>query len=285
MDSSTAVTGALPIRDAFASKARTSPRRIADHPFFKFGNGPRNLVIFPSLIDALFPMDLPLAYGQVVYYFGHLRREFTIYGISRKRRLPVGYSTREMAADYAQVLKQIGPSYVIGMSIGGMIAQHLAFDHPELVPKLVLIASAYRMGNEGLQIARRWIPWAKMRMWNQIYEETVDLSFNRFRRFFYNAAKPLIASRMEKAVQDPNDFIISGHAGILHDSWSILPSIQAPVLMISGTQDRFFSEDLFYQMEEKLPAAKLAIFKGGRHGVYEENRTYCSNLLKQWLLN
>ena len=68
----------------------------------------------------------------------------TVYLFSRKRSLPETYSIREMAADQAAAMKAMGISdaHVLGVSQGGMIAQYLASDHPELVGKLVLAVTA-----------------------------------------------------------------------------------------------------------------------------------------------
>lgn len=52
-----------------------------------------------------------------------------------------GYTTRDMAGDYAQMISIDLGGYVeaaIGMSFGGMIAQHFAADYPELYGRLVI---------------------------------------------------------------------------------------------------------------------------------------------------
>ena len=52
------------------------------------------------------------------------------------------YSMREMAADAARVIEHLGgPAIVAGISLGGMISQHLAINHPEHVAGLVLCAT------------------------------------------------------------------------------------------------------------------------------------------------
>ena len=43
----------------------------------------------------------------------------------------------------------------MGMSYGGLIAQHLAADHPELIHRLVIAMSVYRFSEEGNKLEMR----------------------------------------------------------------------------------------------------------------------------------
>jgi pimeloyl-ACP methyl ester carboxylesterase len=53
------------------------------------------------------------------------------------------YTIADMSEDTAGVIKNLnlGPTHIIGISMGGMIAQELAIRHPELVDKLVLVST------------------------------------------------------------------------------------------------------------------------------------------------
>lgn len=250
------------------------------YPFVRFGRGEEKLVVFPPINDALF--SIPEVAWFVYSLFSPFGKKYEVYVISRKRNLPVGYSTREMAADYADALESIGPAHILGASLGGMIAQHLACDYPGYVKKLILVASAHRMGPEGLKIARRWIPWARLGMWKSIYRDTAELSYNRFYQMGCRLAEPYVLGMCRK-IKDPSDFITAGQAGIIHDSMERLGDIRAPVLITGGTDDSFFPEAHFYEMAEVLKEAHLLIFKGGRHGVLEEYRRKCVKVMLEFL--
>jgi hypothetical protein len=53
------------------------------------------------------------------------------------------YTIADMAEDVAGVIKNLnlGHTHIVGISMGGMIAQELAIRHSELVDKLVLVAT------------------------------------------------------------------------------------------------------------------------------------------------
>ena len=64
--------------------------------------------------------------------FGRFARDYTVYVIKRKRGMPPGHTTQDMAADYARAIEgALDPSHVMGFSIGGAIAQYVALDCPE----------------------------------------------------------------------------------------------------------------------------------------------------------
>ncbi len=241
--------------------------------YIRFGKGKGKLVIFPPLNDSLFSAEKFAWYYRHIY--GKLGQQFDVYIISTKRHPPVGYSTRDIARDYAGIIKPLGPVNIMGISLGGMVAQHFACDYAQYVKRLILVASAHRMGPEGLIIARRWIPWARLGLWKEIYEDTIELSYRFSYRILFNLLKPFFGRYLSKSVKDPSGFIIAGQSGIMHDSFDILPQLKMPVLVIAGTQDRFFPEPLFHEMGERLPQCELLIIKGAKHGVFEENKREC----------
>jgi len=64
-------------------------------------------------------------------------------GTGWSRTAPAPFTIGDMAEDAAEVLRGIGagPATVLGLSMGGMIAQELALRHPELVGQLVLVGT------------------------------------------------------------------------------------------------------------------------------------------------
>ena len=129
--------------------------------YIRFGTGPQILVMLPGLGDGLRSMKgtaLPMALMYRVF-----AKEFTVYAFSRKNVLPEGYTTRDMARDQAEAMAQLGieKADIFGVSMGGMIAQHLAIDYPEKVRRLILTVTSARSNPILTESIGEWVSLAK----------------------------------------------------------------------------------------------------------------------------
>ena len=94
--------------------------------YIRFGTGKKTLIMLPGLGDGLRTTKgtaLPLA-----LYYRSLTRDYTVYVFSRKAELPKGHTTRDMALDLKEAMTElrIQRASLVGVSMGGMIAQHFA---------------------------------------------------------------------------------------------------------------------------------------------------------------
>ena len=115
-------------------------------PFIRFGKGPQKLVIFPGISDAFLPIASSMP-QYIPWYYRRYARDYDVWVISRKRGLPAGYTTRDMARDYAAAIEEIGgPVHVMGLSLGSLIGQYLVADFPYLIRGLILSMGSRRVG-------------------------------------------------------------------------------------------------------------------------------------------
>ena len=117
---------------------------INNTDYIQFGTGHENLVILPGLGDGLRTVKgtaLPLA-----WMYRKFAKDFNVYAFSRRNDLHEGTTTEDMAADLKEVMNALGieKTHIIGVSMGGMIAQHFAADYPQMVDKLVLTVTCAR---------------------------------------------------------------------------------------------------------------------------------------------
>ena len=129
--------------------------------YILFGNGKKTMVLLPGLGDGLKTvkgMALPFA-----LLYGKLTKEYSVYSFSRVNELHEGYTTEMMADDLSEAMDLLSLSNadVIGVSMGGMIAEHLAIRHPDKVRKLVLCVTAVTSGELTKQRIGLWKQFAR----------------------------------------------------------------------------------------------------------------------------
>jgi pimeloyl-ACP methyl ester carboxylesterase len=246
---------------------------LGEFPYVRFGSGPENLVILPGLTLENEP---PNRFAAWTYRlgFGRFAKGHAVYVINRRRGMPSGYTTRDMAADYAAVLEQeLGPSHLMGFSTGGEIAQYVAIDHPVSVQCLILVVSACRMSEAGREICERWQALAREGRWRELRADMASVAVSsetnkRLARAFIRVFGNLVF----RVPSDPQDFLTTLDADLSHDTTGQLGGISAPTLVVGGNEDPFYSEDLLRETAEKIPDATLCLYEGVGHGVPKERK-------------
>ena len=233
-------------------------------PYARMGGGPRNLVIFEGLNFNHRPPS-GLALRMMSRNFKRLAQEFTVYNVGRRPGLPAGYSMRDMSEDYATMIRDElgGPVNVMGISTGGPIAQHFAADHPELVQRLVLAMTGYRLTEQGAELQRRMGDLARQRKWRAAYSVMVDGIFpGGARKYLFKLFTWLFGAIGAPA--EPSDGLVEIEAEDSHNFKDRLAEITVPTLVIGG------EEDFFYPVRDTavgIPNARAILYEGTGHGA------------------
>lgn len=195
-------------------------------------------------------------------------------------RGPVGeWTTRSFAADAAAVLDHLGtgPVAVYGTSMGGRVAQLLAAVHPHLVARLVLACTSPggEHAHERDAVVRR-----------ELADPDPARRRASLRELFYTDAWPhrpedsvLFGDRHMSTEETRAHLRVSGR----HDAWDLLPGIEAPTLVLHGTDDRMVPTANAPLLAERIPGALLHLHDGGRHGFFEESATDVTPLVRDFL--
>ena len=254
---------------------------LGEFSYVRLGSGPQNLVILPGTTLDSKP---PTRFTAWTYRlgFGRFSEGRTVYVIHRRRGMPPGYTTQDMAADYARIIEgELGPSHVVGFSTGGEIAQYVALDHPGAVRSLALIVSASRLSDEGRRVCERWQTLTRENRWRELRSDmaasTVTGETNkRLAKAFMKVFGRFVLG----APDDPSDFLTTLEADLGHDTTDRLPEISAPTLVVGGSEDPFYSESLLRETAAGIPDATLRVYEGVGHGVPKERkRQYESDVL------
>ena len=259
-------------------KAAQTGTFLGEFPYVRLGNGPQNLAILPGLTLENEP---PNRFAAWTYRlgFGRFARDHTVYVINRRRGMPAGYKTQDMAADYARIIEgELGPSHVMGFSTGGEIAQYVAIDHPEVVLSLALIVSASRLSEEGRQACERWHNLTREARWQELRADMASATVTgernkRLARAFMKVFGRIVLG----APSDPSDFLTTLEADLGHDTTGRLAEISAPTLILGGSEDPFYSEGLLRETAEGISNAILRVYEGVGHGVPKERKRQYEN--------
>lgn len=247
--------------------------------YLVFGKGPKTLVILPGLGDGLTPVHGQFQAFAFAFSYRRIARHFKVYLFSRRNTLPPIYSTRQMAADQALAMKALGikAAAVLGVSQGGMIAQYLAIDYPELVSRLVLALTTAQPGQTTRATLQSWIHRAKQSDYSGLMTDTAEKSYSDAYLKKYRRLLPLL-SRWGKP-QTFDRFLTQAQACLDHDALEEIHRIFCPVFVIGGECDHIVGVQASRDLAEKLNTASLLIYPGLGHAAYEEAGDFQQRIL------
>ena len=245
--------------------------------YIRFGSGDRVLVMLPGLGDGLRTVRgtaLPMA-----LLYRKFAKNYTVYVFSRREPLAEGMTTRDMAADQAKAMELlgIGRADILGVSMGGMIAQWLAIDHPERVGKLILTVTSPGKNPLLEESIQERIALAEQ-------GDHAGFTDSNLRRIYspayYRKNKwmiPLVGALTKPKSYDR--FFIQADACLTHDARAELGKIQAQTLVIGGEQDMALGGEASRLLAQRIPGAALKLYPQWGHGLYEEAKDFMDVVL------
>jgi pimeloyl-ACP methyl ester carboxylesterase len=194
---------------------------------------------------------------------------------------PAGALSSEGCADDAIAVLDhaaIERAHVVGLSMGGMIAQQVAIRHPKRVTSLVL-TSTYGQPDEW---SRRIFELRRM----LIESFGLEAGF-RFSSLFvfspelFREQFDFIAARESaQATIDQDAFLAQIELCLSHSALANLGSITAPTLVIAGERDMLASAVQSRELAEAIPGARLELVPNATHAmVWDERAGYPDRLL------
>jgi pimeloyl-ACP methyl ester carboxylesterase len=240
--------------------------------YIRFGSGSRVLIMLPGLGDGLRTVNgtaLPMS-----LMYREFAKDFTVYAFSRKRPLPKGYTTRDMARDQAEVMDALGiaKADIFGVSMGGMIAQYLAIDFPEKVNKLILTVTSAEPTPLLRESIGEWVSLAK----RGDHGAFMDSNLRRiYSDGYYRRNKwslPLVGLLTRPKSYDR--FFIQAEACLTHEAKEELHRICAPTLVVGGGKDLALGGEASVEIAAQIPGAELKMYTQWGHGLYEEEKGF-----------
>jgi pimeloyl-ACP methyl ester carboxylesterase len=187
---------------------------------------------------------------------------------------PAPYTLADMASDAAGVIDNLGfdSAHVVGVSLGGMIAQILAIEHPERVRSLTSIMST--TGNDRVgqptEAARALLllPPVSTR------EDAMDRAVRVHRVLgssTYRIDETELHDRAARAFDrafDPQGVVRQLVAAITTpDRTEDLRRLDLPTLVIHGAEDQLIAVDGGQATADAIPGAELVVIDGMGHDL------------------
>ena len=188
--------------------------------------------------------------------------------VNRRSGLPRGMSMAELAAEHAGAIRslEVGPVDVAGLSTGGSIAQQLAADHPDVVDRLVLLCTACRLGPEGRTLQRRVAARIRRGARRRALAVTMaGLVPPKRGQVVAGALGWLAGPRLLAGGDDLADMATTIEAEDAFDLATCPSPIRAPTLILAGSEDRFYTPELFAETARLIPDSRLRVFEGRGH--------------------
>ncbi len=194
-------------------------------------------------------------------------------GAGRSPDIPEGFTVEDMADDVAAVLRAhaSGPAHVTGFSGGGVVVQHLALRHPELVRSLVLNSTFAHIDAYARRMLDGWLTLAR-------HADSAEHFFEQFSYFILTSrahqtgfADAWIRDSAAFPYQQGYDTVRRYvEALYAHDVRDRLHEIAAPALVIAGGADITNPVENLRLIAERIPDSELVVLDGEAHQPFQE---------------
>ncbi|MFA4969607.1 MAG: 3-oxoadipate enol-lactonase [Sulfuritalea sp.] len=175
------------------------------------------------------------------------------------------YSFEQLSADVTGLLDalNIGRTHFVGLSMGGMIGQHLGLLAPQRLNKLVIASSTSRIPPEASPLWDERLAIARAQGCAGLVEATLGRWFTPE----FRAARPDTMQRIGKLIANTP---AAGYAGCVAairqlDITARIGAIRTPTLVIVGAQDPGTPPAMSEVIASSIPGARLEIIPSASH--------------------
>lgn len=195
------------------------------------------------------------------------------------------FTIAQLAEDAAGLLHalEVDSAHVMGISMGGMVAQELALANPELVCALTL--GCTYCGGEGSALTSEEVMRRLMQgMSSGDRERAIRTGWEANVSPRFGADEEAYAKFLENGLRYavPVPVIMGQMRAIAgHDTSARLPGLQAPTLVVHGTLDQMLPVQNGHMIAELIPGSRLEVFEGVGHLFFWEEPRRSAELVRE----
>jgi pimeloyl-ACP methyl ester carboxylesterase len=205
------------------------------------------------------------------------------------------FSIKQFANDTIELLEKLGINKkidVLGFSLGSLIAQEIALNHPEKIRKLILYGSTDGVGKDAAAVSDKKIMNIFYTLRNQeifknmsIEEINKNISLLYFQEdWIKNNSEYLKNFPVTREPLDHEIFKLQGEAYMnWNGSYNIINNIRIPTLIIVGTDDAVTLPINSVRLAQKIQGAWLIQIKDAGHGLMYQYPIKFSKIIQLFL--
>ena len=237
--------------------------------YITFGTGTKHLV----MIQGLNTRSIKGKAFLLACMYRIFAKDYTVYLFDRRDEIYKEITVRELALDIAAAMDALGikKADIVGVSQGGMIAQYLAIDRPDLVHKLVLAMTLSQNNACVRAVIQHWISLTDQ---GKMKELVADMAVKMYSQTYVKRYKPLMS--LLTLLQKPKDvprFLLLAKSCLTCSTYRKLHKIQCPVFVIGARNDQIVSGEASEELATKL-GCRIYIYEQLGHAAYEEAKDF-----------
>src|SRR5574337_10573 len=183
---------------------------------------------------------------------------------------PDSYTIKMLADDVIRLMDAlaIDNAHIVGLSMGGAIAQELAIAHPSRVRRLVLVSTYTSADRRGADLLNSFA-LMRARFSREEYARATSPWVFTYQDYLVPG---LVESATTRFLEDPyflpaDIYARQVQAALSHFTEDRLSRITAPTLIVVGDDDLLTPMRFARILHEQIPGAKLAVISGGGHAL------------------
>ncbi len=193
----------------------------------------------------------------------------------------------QMADDLGQILSShsTGPAWLVGFSMGGVIAQRFALDFPDMVAGLVLVASSCTVGRPGIEFFNSRIADAT----NKGLDAIRTITERDASGCFSMGDQQLIEQYRQlrtAAVRDIDGYLNACRAMLRLSDEPMMPelgAIDCPTFVLAGELDPYCPPKASSMIADAIPGAEMHVIPGAGHCMHWEAREITNDLILEFI--
>jgi pimeloyl-ACP methyl ester carboxylesterase len=209
-------------------------------------------------------------------------------GAGRTDKPKVAYTIKMFADDTVGLMSalKIERAHILGISMGGMIAQEFALNHPDRVEKLVL-CSATCGTSHSVQPYPQALDVLMRPREGMTHEEVVKTWIPLlFTEDFVKTNASYLSAATQQALRAPitADAYQRQIGAILNfDTYERLPKIKAATLVMQGKKDIIVPPQNARIIADRIPGARLVYFENSGHALFSQEPENVNKALLEFI--